>query len=146
MFSRLEEYDWRSQETSFNDSLPQFRTTINIRQPLSSSDRPETLRIHFAHKRSSAARAIPLLFCHGWPPSFTEVVRIIESLTNPIATPPRGSQDALGFHVVAPCIPGFGFSDACTDDSFGLGATAEAFDALMKRLGYPEYVAYGGDW
>ncbi|KAI9712386.1 MAG: hypothetical protein M1820_001599 [Bogoriella megaspora] len=142
----LEEYDWRVQEAAFNHSLPQFRTTVQSEKLSSLSGEHEAVRIHFAHKRSSATRAIPLLFCHGWPPSFTEVVKVIDSLTDPIATPPRGSQDALGFHVIAPSIPGFGFSDASPDESFGLRSTAEVFDSLMKRLGYAEYVAYGGDW
>lgn len=142
----MEEYDWRVQETTFNNSLPQFRTTIELETTSTDQeDRPKT-RIHFAHKKSSAQRAIPLLFCHGWPPSFTEVVNIIEPLSNPISTPPRGSHDALGFHVVAPSIPGFGFSDTVHSESFGLRQTADMFDALMKRLGYQEYVAYGGDW
>ncbi|KAI9686754.1 MAG: hypothetical protein M1822_002813 [Bathelium mastoideum] len=142
----MEEYDWRVQETNFNNCLPQFRTAINLDEHSLSKEEQSKTRIHFAHKRSSAPRALPLLFCHGWPPSFTEVMKIIEPLSDPISTPPRGSQDALGFHVVAPSIPGFGFSDAVHSESFGLRKTAEIFDTLMKRLGYQEYVAYGGDW
>lgn len=143
----MEEYDWRAQETIFNNNLPQFRATIGS-ETSSSSNRGDQgkVRLHFTHKRSPAQRTIPLLFCHGWPPSFTEVIKIIEPLSDPISTPPRGSQDALGFHVVAPSIPGFGFSDISSDESFGLRKTAEIFDTLMKQLGYQEYVAYGGDW
>ena len=142
----MEEYDWRAQETTFNNSLPQFRTTIGTGISSPSQESQEKIRIHFTHKGSSAQRALPLLFCHGWPPSFTEVVKIIGPLSDPISTPPRGSHDALGFHVVAPSIPGFGFSDTSLSEAFGLRKTAEIFDALMKRLGYQEYVAYGGDW
>ncbi|KAL9064467.1 MAG: hypothetical protein Q9157_007817 [Trypethelium eluteriae] len=142
----MEEYNWRDQETTFNNRLPQFRTTVNVGLSSTSSGDEARRKLHFAHTRSSAERAIPLLFCHGWPPSFTEVIKIIDQLSNPISTPPRGSQDALGFHVVAPSIPGFGFSDASSGETFGLRKTAEIFDALMKRLGYEEYVAYGGDW
>ncbi|KAL9091300.1 MAG: hypothetical protein Q9165_004934 [Trypethelium subeluteriae] len=142
----MEEYNWRDQETTFNNRLPQFRTTVNLGLGSTSSEDDARRRLHFAHKRSSAERAIPLLFCHGWPPSFTEVIKIIDQLSNPISTPPRGSQDALGFHVVAPSIPGFGFSDASSSETFGLRRTAEIFDGLMKQLGYEEYVAYGGDW
>ena len=142
----MEEYDWRAQETIFNNRLPQFRTTIDTKTTSPNPGEEGKIRLHFAHQRSSAQRAIPLLFCHGWPPSFTEVIKIIDPLSNPILTPPRGSQNALGFHIVAPSIPGFGFSDASPSETFGIRKTAEIFDALMKRLGYQEYVAYGGDW
>ncbi|TVY41474.1 hypothetical protein LSUB1_G002600, partial [Lachnellula subtilissima] len=65
------------------------------------------------------------------------------------------------FHVVVPCLPGLGFSDAFPfygegerdgegdgDDGDGggdgvLGMTAEVFDALMVRLGYEVYVVSG---
>lgn len=41
-----------------------------------------------------------------------------------------------------PSIPGLGFSDAFTSDNErGLAATAEVFNALMKRLGYEFYIA-----
>ena len=42
----------------------------------------------------------PLLLVHGWPGSVLEFYKIIPLLTE------------QGFHVIAPSIPGFGFSDA----------------------------------
>jgi pimeloyl-ACP methyl ester carboxylesterase len=144
----LEHYDWRAQETILNQVLPQFRTTV-------SPPNSEPLRVHFVHKRSTNENAIPLLFCHGWPGSFLEVSKIISVLTEAPSTDsgtapgPDLSGAAAGqiaFHVVAPSIPGFGFSDASTDGNFGLRATSDVFDALMKQLGYSEYVAHGSDW
>ena len=47
------------------------------------------------------------------------------------------------FHVVAPSLPGFGFSSAPTEAGFGVIKTAETFNQLMLALGYPKYVAQG---
>lgn len=95
----MENYDWRAQESFYNEHLPQYRAAVN------------GVRLHFVHKRSNAPNATPLLFVHGWPESFIGVSHMIDSLCNPIATPPRGDENAQAFHVVAPSIPGFGFSD-----------------------------------
>ena len=53
-------YDWRRQEANIN-ALPNFRTTVQV-------DGFEPLDIHFLHQKSevAGARAIPLLFSHGW--------------------------------------------------------------------------------
>jgi hypothetical protein len=121
---RLDGYSWRTTETHLNTTLPQFRTTITI----PSTPTPHTLRIHFVHKRSPHANAIPLLICHSWPSSFIEVQRIIDSLVDP------------------PLIPGLGKSDAGESEGFGLRETAGLFDGVMGRLGYGGYVAHGVGW
>ncbi|KAI9725039.1 MAG: hypothetical protein M1812_000315 [Candelaria pacifica] len=133
----LEEYDWRTQESIINNSLPQFRTTITI------PPHPP-LRVHFVHSRSSHPDAIPLLFCHGWPGSILEVLKILGPLTDPTETHTNAAP-VQAFHVVAPSIPGFGFSDPSPNEGMGLLATAAMYDALMQRLGYRYYVAQGGD-
>jgi pimeloyl-ACP methyl ester carboxylesterase len=96
--------------------------------------------LHFVHHRSPRKDAIPLLFIHGWPGSFLEVSNIIEGLTNP----PNVSVPA--FHVVAPSIPGFGFSPAPQKPGFGPFAAAHTFNELMHQLGYSKYVIQGGDF
>ena len=96
--------------------------------------------LHFVHHRSSRGDAIPLLFIHGWPGSFLEVSNIIDRLTNP----PNSSLPA--FHVVAPSIPGFGFSPAPQRVGFGPTEAAESFHALMLQLNYSKYVIQGGDF
>lgn len=144
----MEQYDWRAQEVTLNNRLPQFRTTITLPGPNSDDSAKRPFRVHFVHKRCQIQNgAIPLLFCHGWPGSFLEVCKIIDALTEPdfLALPP-GARLPLAFHVVVPSIPGFGFSDACNDYGFGLEETAEVFDALMKQLGYNQYVAHGSEW
>lgn len=130
----LESYDWRAQESFYNDTLPQYRVPIN------------GTRLHFVHKRSDSPTAIPLLFVHGWPESFIAVSKIIEPLANPIKTPPRGDENVQSFHVVTPSIPGFGFSDPIPEVANNAQATAEVFDALMKGLGYQQYISHGTGW
>lgn len=142
---RLERYNWRQVESSFNATLPQFRTTVDY-QANPKDPKIESLRIHFVHKRSSNQDAIPLLFCHGWPGSIVEVSKAIGPLTSPIPTHLHSLEDSPSFHVVAPSIPGFGFSDASEVEGFGMKATALLFDALMKKLGYAKYVVHGSDW
>lgn len=60
-------------------------------------------------------------------------------------THPQNPQDCQPFHIVAPSIPGLGFSDAftCTPDqgSSPLEDTAEIFNLLMLKLGYEYYIA-----
>jgi pimeloyl-ACP methyl ester carboxylesterase len=104
------------------------------------------LRIHFVHKQSKHANAIPLLVCHSWPSSFIEVQKMIDALTDPYSLPSFGEGAQQAFHVVAPSIPGFGFSDASPESKFGVGETAYLFDQLMKTLGYGRYVTHGAGW
>lgn len=92
------------------------------------------------HKRSFAANAIPLLYCHSWPGGILEVIKIIDELTTPSA------EGEPTFHVVVPSIPGCGFSDPSNVEKMGMKGVAEVFDLLMQRLGYRFYVAHGIDW
>jgi hypothetical protein len=43
-------------------------------------------------------------------------------------------------------IPGFVFSEASKVPGLGMKTTALMFDKLMKKLGYNQYIAQGGDW
>lgn len=47
------------------------------------------------------------------------------------------------FHVVAPSLPGYGFSSAPKEPGFGPSEIAKTFDELMVALGYTSYVAQG---
>ena len=47
------------------------------------------------------------------------------------------------FHVVAPSLPGYGFSSAPTQPGFGIRAIAATVNELMLKLGYGRYVAQG---
>ncbi|EXM26041.1 hypothetical protein V3481_013054 [Fusarium oxysporum f. sp. vasinfectum] len=126
-----DEYDWRKYE-AFLNTFNHFKAPIQV-------DGFEPLDIHFLHHRSSRQDAIPLVFVHGWPGSFLEATKILPLLVNP----PEGKQ---AFHVVAPSIPGYGFSQYSKRSGFGLEQHAACFALLMKRLGYEKYVCQGGDW
>jgi hypothetical protein len=41
---------------------------------------------------------------------------------------------------------GYGFSSAPTHRGFGVKQMGDTVDALMSALGYPSYLAQGGDW
>lgn len=128
-------YDWRLIEAGINSKLKQFTTVLET----PATDYTEPVPLHFVHHRSSRQDAIPLLFVHGWPGSFLEVENIIELLTNPM-------EDSLpAFHVVAPSIPGYGFSPSPRKSGFGYRQAGATFNALMLRLGYSKYVFQGGD-
>lgn len=100
-----------------------------------------SLVLHYTHTQSSSPNAIPLLFSHGWPGSFVEAVRVVR----PLSEPERITDPA--FHVVAPSIPGFGFSPAPTKSGVGPSVVARAYKILMTEvLGYPKFVTQGGDF
>ena len=121
------EYDWRRCEARLN-ALGQFKTEI------------DGLDIHFLHRRSSRAGAVPLLLTHGWPGSVVEFFGVIDDLVEP------EDPDAMAFHVIAPSLPGYGFSDKPANTGWGVERIARAWTELMSRLGYTEWLAQGGDW
>jgi len=123
------DYDWRKCEAKLN-ALPQFITEI------------DGLDIHFIHVRSKHENALPLIVTHGWPGSIIEQLKIIDPLTNPTAHDASASD---AFHVVIPSLPGYGFSARSTTTGWGPDRTARAWILLMKRLGYTQFVAQGGD-
>lgn len=123
-------FDWREQERRLN-KFDQFKTTI------------DGLDVHFIHQRSPVANATPLIITHGWPGSIVEFIKIIEPLTNPEA---HGGDVSQAFHVVAPSIPGFGFSDQPNGRGYNPERMARIFATLMERLGYERYGAQGGDY
>jgi pimeloyl-ACP methyl ester carboxylesterase len=77
---------------------------------------------------------------HGWPGSVIEFLGVIENLAEP------GDAKLPAFHVVAPSLPGYGFSDKPAKNGWNYERTADAWVALMRRLGYKRFVAQGGDW
>ena len=50
------------------------------------------------------------------------------------------------FHVVAPSLPGFGFSGETSERGWHPRRIAEAFADVMAGLGYERYGLQGGDW
>ena len=123
-------YHWPDREALLN-RWPGFKTEL------------QGLGVHFLHIRSNHEDARPLLMTHGWPGSIVEFQKTIEPLTNPTA---HGGTADQAFHIVCPTLPGFGFSDQPTEPGWGIEKIARAWDELMVRLGYNQYLAQGGDW
>ena len=124
------DYDWRRFEKKLN-GWPQFTTEI------------EGIDIHFIHRISPHENALPLIISHGWPGSVVEFHKIIDALADP-TTHGGGAEDA--FHVVAPSLPGYGFSGKPTATGTSITKIGGMWGQLMSRLGYGRYVAQGGDW
>jgi epoxide hydrolase len=122
-------YDWRRAERELN-AVPQFTTEIDGQ------------RIHFQHVRSAEPGALPLLLTHGWPGSVVEFLDLLGPLTDPVA---HGGSAADAFHVVAPTLPGFGFSGPVSESGWDTTRIARAWAQLMDRLGYARYGVQGGD-
>ncbi|KAL3423107.1 epoxide hydrolase 5 [Phlyctema vagabunda] len=129
-----EQYDWRRDERRLNQLLPQFTTGIPI-------DGFGELDIHFVHHRSEVADAVPLLFVHGWPGTFHEVEKLI-----PLLNRPGAGTERPAFHIIAPSLPNFGFSQGVKKKGFIVPHYAETCHKLMLKLGYDEYVTQAGDW
>lgn len=126
----VEEFDWGAAIVSLN-RFPQFRAEI------------DGIEIHFVHLRGEAPSPRPLLLTHGWPGSHYEFWEVIEQLAFPSRYGGR-AEDA--FDVIVPSLPGFGLS-AKPQQPIGQRATAAMWNTLMtEKLGYPRYLAQGGDW
>jgi len=123
-------FDWRAAQTKLNQ-LHQFKATVG------------ELKIHFVHERGVGPRPFPIVITHGWPGSVAEFVKIIGPLTNPGA---YGGDPADAFDVVAPSMPGYGFSDHPTEPGMDPERIAALWDELMRGLGYSRFGAQGGDW
>jgi pimeloyl-ACP methyl ester carboxylesterase len=124
------DYNWRAVEAKLNE-LPQFMTEI------------DGLDIHFIHVRSKHDAALPIIITHGWPGSVIEMLNVVGPLTDPETY--GGSADDA-FHVVIPSIPGYGFSEKPAISGWTPERIATAWTELMRRLGYSQFVAQGGDW
>jgi microsomal epoxide hydrolase len=123
-------YDWRAHEAALN-AYEQFTTEIDGE------------RVHFLHVRSPVEGAYPLLVTHGWPGSVAEFLEVLGPLTDPAA---HGGDAGDAFHVVAPSLPGYGFSGPTRQPGWDSRRVAAAWADLMAGLGYERYGAQGGDW
>jgi microsomal epoxide hydrolase len=121
-----QDFDWRQQEARLNQ-FDHFKTEV------------QGLDLHFIHQRSERSNAIPLLLVHGWPGSISEFTEILEPLSNP-------DDSDVAFHVIAPSLPGFGFSEKPSDTGYSPERMALILAGLMEKLGYERYAIAGGDW
>ncbi len=126
----LDEYDWRKHEAAIN------RFSHHLVEV-------DGIDLHFIHEKGDGPAPLPLIISHGWPGSVVEFLDIIE----PLAHPQRfGGDGEDAFDVIAPSLPGFGFSGR-PPRPYGPRKMAGLFAKLMTDvLGYDGYLAQGGDW
>jgi pimeloyl-ACP methyl ester carboxylesterase len=126
-----EEFDWKKQEAALN-AWPQFTAPVG------------GIDVHFIHAKGVGPAPMPLLISHGWPGSIVEFQHVLPRLTDPAKF---GGDPRDAFTVVAPSLPGYGFSFRPNQPRFNIKAIADVFAALMTDvLGYPRFAAQGGDW
>jgi len=134
-------YDWQRCQEAIN-RWPNYLVDIG----------PQ--RLHFIREPGTevegAPRPMPLVITHGWPGSIVEFLEVIDLL----AHPERHGGDPLdAFDVIAPSLPGYGFSgppvrDDGTTGPIGPRAIAGLWHRLVhEKLNYRRsYGAQGGDW
>lgn len=130
----LDEFDWNEMEEYINGGFGCGAEHFTLKLPEETGNPGAGLRIHYVHAVTSGGDGTPLLLLHGWPGSFFEFHKILPLLVE------------AGFDVVAPSLPGYGFSERPKIRNFDTAAMARTVDLLMRSLGYSAYVAQGGDW
>ncbi|EDW32162.1 GL10580 [Drosophila persimilis] len=104
------------------------------------------LKIHFIHAKPSkeagkqGKKVLPLLLMHGWPGTVREFYDFI-----PLLTTPSDKSDYV-FEVIAPSLPGYGWSQGSSKTGFGVAQVAVVMRNLMLRLGFEKFLVQGGDW
>ena len=126
----VNDFDWRAQEKRLN-SFSHFIAPA------------DDINMHFIYEQGSGDAPMPLMISHGWPGSVAEFLDLIE----PLAHPERfGGDPSDSFTVIAPSLPGFGFSGR-PPRPYGPRKMASVINTLMtKTLGFHGYLAQGGDW
>lgn len=126
----VHEFDWRKQEADIN-RFSHFKAPV------------DGIELHFIHEKGSGENPQPLIISHGWPGTIVEFLDFIDLLAHPEN---HGGHVEDAFDVVAPSLPGFGFSGR-PPRPFGPRKMAAMFNTLMtSTLGYGSYIAQGGDW
>ena len=126
----INKYDWKKNEKILNNFL-NFKTKV------------DDIDIHFIKESGSGKNPKTLLLMHGWPGSVFEFFNIIDQLAHPEK---YGGSKEDGLTIIAPSLPGFGFSSA-PKKPYGPRKIAKILNKLMvDNLKCKTYIAQGGDW
>ena len=126
----VNDFDWRKQEAEIN-RFSHFKAPV------------DGIDLHFIHEKGSGENPRPLIVSHGWPGTIVEFLDFVDLLAHPEN---HGGDVKDAFDVVAPSLPGFGFSGR-PPRPYGPRKMAGIFNKLMtETLGYSSYIAQGGDW
>ena len=134
-------YDWNRCQEAIN-RFPNYLVDIGKQ------------RLHFIREPGTevegAPRPMPLVVTHGWPGSIVEFLHIIDELAHP---EDHGGDPLDAFDVIAPSLPGYGFSGPPirhdgTTGPIGPRAIGKLWHTLVHdKLNYRRpYGVQGGDW
>lgn len=139
----------RTERQQFLNKFPQYTVSV------------QGLKIHYIHvkpkvNKQADVKVVPLLLLHGWPGSVREFYELIPLLTEP----QNGTNYAwvmiergylinfLGrkvvFEVIAPSLPGYGFSQATNKPGLSAIRIAQIMKNLMLRLGFKQFYVQVG--
>jgi hypothetical protein len=102
-------YDWPELQQQININFSHYAVNIPGTRNYPSHD----IHVDFIHEPSSNSSAIPILLLHGWPSTSLMWNKLINPLSHP------SDSVSPSFHVVAPDLPGFGFSPAAEYEGLG---------------------------
>jgi pimeloyl-ACP methyl ester carboxylesterase len=123
-------YDWRAAEAELN-RFEQFLVPVG------------DLNIHVIVEEGSGPDPLPVILTHGWPGCVVEFLDVIE----PLAHPERfGGRAEDGVTVIAPSLPGYGFSDPPKAPITPREVAALWHELATQGLGLQRYGAHGSDW
>ena len=126
----LKEFSWKKHEQLIN-SFKNYKTNV------------DGIDIHFIKEEGSGKNPKTLLLLHGWPGSVVEFLEIIKPLAHPEEF---GGNIDDAFTVIAPSLPGFGFSGAPKEPIGPRKISGILNKMMIENLNYKKYVAQGGDW
>ena len=124
-------FDWRAAERAIN-AYEHYRVDVG------------GVPVHFMRRPGVGPDPVPLILSHGWPWTFWHWSKVVDPLADPAAF---GADPADAFDVIAPSLPGFGFSTPLADQpDMNFWKIADVWHELMTGvLGHERYAAGGCD-
>ena len=126
----INEFDWFAQQKMLNN-FQHFTTIV------------EGHDVHFIKEDGKGPKPMPLVITHGWPSTILEMYKIIPMLADPAS---YGGSENDSFDVIAPSLPGYGFSGKPLKAGMDVEGVAALWTTLMTdNLGYSKFASHGGD-
>ena len=114
----INEFDWFAQQEMLNN-FQHFTTIV------------EGHDVHFIKEDGKGPKPMPLVITHGWPSTILEMYKIIPMLADPAS---YGGSENDSFDVIAPSLPGYGFSGKPLKAGMDVEGVAALWTTLMTDL------------